>query len=186
MKTTRDSTRKGAAVDAGPPDFECLDTEQVSPDTQAKALAEGNRPLALLGYLLLGAYLGVVFVQAEVVSWFRIQEMFRFQSFHMYGIIGAAVLVAGISIQVIKRTGARTVWGDPIVLEDKEWGSGAGRGARYWLGGTIFGLGWGLLGACPGPIFALIGAGFPVLVVALLSAMLGAWSYGALRSYLPH
>ncbi len=143
-------------------------------------------PLAFLGYVLIGMLLGVVFIQSEVVSWYRIQEMFRFQSFHMYGIIGAAVLVAGISIQVIKRTGARTVWGDPIVLEDKEWGSGAGRGARYWLGGTIFGLGWGLLGACPGPIFALIGAGFPVLIIALLSAMLGAWSYGALRSHLPH
>jgi uncharacterized protein len=143
-------------------------------------------PLAFLGYVLIGVLLGVVFVQSEVVSWYRIQEMFRFQSFHMYGIIGSAVLVAGIAIQVVKRTGARTVWGEPILLEEKEWGTAEVRGPRYWLGGTIFGLGWGLLGACPGPIFALIGAGFPALVVALLSAMIGAWAYGALRSHLPH
>jgi uncharacterized protein len=169
-----------------PPDFECLDTEQVTPDGQAKALAEGNRPVALLGYLLLGVYLGVVFVQAEVVSWFRIQEMFRFQSFHMYGIIGTAVAVAALSVQVIKRMGLRTIHGEPIRLAPKEWGGGRIPGARYWIGGTLFGMGWALLGACPGPIFALLGAGITVLVAGLASAMLGTWAYAALRPSLPH
>ncbi|TVR52689.1 MAG: YeeE/YedE family protein [Gemmatimonadales bacterium] len=186
MKTTRDSTRKGAAGDQGPPDFECLDTEQVSPDTQAKARAEGNRPLALLGYLLLGAYLGVVFVQAEVVSWFRIQEMFRFQSFHMYGIIGTAVAVAALSVQVIKRMEVKTIHGEPIRLSPKDWGDSRIPGARYWIGGTLFGMGWALLGACPGPIFALLGAGITVLLVALASALAGTWAYAALRTRLPH
>ena len=186
MKTTHGSTRTGAAADQGPPDFECLDTEQVSPDVQAKALAEGNRPLALLGYLLLGVYLGVIFVQAEVVSWFRIQEMFRFQSFHMYGIIGTAVAVAALSVQVIKRLEVRTIHGEPIRLSAKEWGDSRIPGARYWIGGTFFGMGWALLGACPGPIFALLGAGITVFVVALGSALLGTWVYGALRMRLPH
>jgi uncharacterized protein len=187
MKTTRDEPMTTTpALDSGPPDFECLDTEQVTPDTREKALAEGNRPLALLGYLLLGTYLGVVFVQAEVVSWFRIQEMFRFQSFHMYGIIGMAVAVAALSVQVIKRLGVKTIHGEPIRLSPKEWGDSRVPGARYWIGGTLFGMGWALLGACPGPIFALLGAGISVLVVALVSAMLGTWAYAALRTRLPH
>jgi uncharacterized protein len=141
---------------------------------------------ALLGYLVLGAYLGVVFVQSEVVSWFRIQEMFRFQSFHMYGIIGTAVAVAGLSVQVIKRLGVKTIHGEPIRIASKEWGGGGIPGARYWIGGTLFGMGWALLGACPGPVFALIGAGISVLVVALASALLGTWAYAALRPRLPH
>lgn len=168
------------------PDFECIDTEQVSPETREKALEEGNRPLALVGYLLLGTYLGVVFVQSEVVSWFRIQEMFRFQSFHMYGIIGTAVAVAALSVQVIKRLGLKTLHGEPIQLTPKEWGRGRLPGARYWLGGTAFGMGWALVGACPGPMFALVGGGITVLLVALLFAMLGTWSYAALRHRLPH
>jgi uncharacterized protein len=175
------------------PDFECLDVEQVLPDEQEKALTEGNRPLALIVYLMLGAYLGFVFVQAEVVSWFRIQEMFRFQSFHMYGIIGSAVAVAGLSLFVIRKLQARTLHGEHIRLGEKEWGDSRIPGARYWLGGSFFGVGWALLGACPGPIFALIGVGIiapatglTVMVVALLAAMAGTWTYAAVRHRLPH
>jgi uncharacterized protein len=174
-------------------DFECIDTEQVAPGDREKALAEGNRPLALLVYGLIGAYLGVVFVQSEVVSWFRIQEMFRFHSFHMYGIIGSAVVVAALSVQLIKRLGLTTVHGEPIRLSPKEWGDGPIPGARYLLGGAAFGTGWALLGACPGPLFALIGigavapgTGLLVLGVPLLGALAGTWAYAALRHHLPH
>ncbi len=143
-------------------------------------------PLALAGYLLIGMYLGIIFVQSEVVSWFRIQEMFRFQSFHMYGIIGMAVVVAAISVQIIKRMGLTSATGEPIKLSPKQWGDSRIPGARYWIGGTIFGIGWALLGACPGPIFALLGGGVSVLIMALLGALAGTWAYSALRSKLPH
>jgi uncharacterized protein len=175
------------------PDFECLDVEQVAPDEQEGALVAGNRPLALFIYMVMGAYLGFIFVQAEVVSWFRIQEMFRFQSFHMYGIIGSAVVVAAISIFLIKRLNARTAHGDHITLSEKDWGDSKIPGARYWIGGSFFGLGWAFLGACPGPIFALIGigiiaptTGLTVMIAALVSAMAGTWTYAALRDRLPH
>ncbi len=138
--------------------------------------------LGLLIYLLIGIGFGIVLVRSEVVSWFRIQEMFRFQSFHMYGIIGSAVAVAALSIQVIKRMGISTLAGEPIAINAKEWGTGV----RYGVGGTTFGLGWALLGACPGPIFALIGSGVTVMVVALVSALGGTWTYAALRPRLPH
>lgn len=125
-------------------------------------------------YLLLGLYFGVVLIKSEVVSWFRIQEMFRFQSFHMYGVIGTALAVAALSLQLLKRRG--------ITVPDKE----LGKGTRYWLGGTIFGLGWGLAGACPGPIFALLGNGYGIAAVLLASAVLGTWAYAWLRPRLPH
>ena len=112
--------------------------------------------------------------------------MFRFQSFHMYGIIGGAVAVAVISLQLIKRFDIRTVDGEPIRLAPKQWGDSRIPGARYWIGGTLFGVGWALLGACPGPIFALFGSGVTVLIVALLAALLGTWAYALLRPYLPH
>ncbi len=134
-------------------------------------------------YLLLGVYLGVVFLKTEAVSWFRIQEMFRFHAFHMYGIIGGAVAVGALGVFLIKRAGARTVTGRPIVFPTPE---DTRPGPQHWIGGTIFGLGWGLLGACPGPIYALIGAGVWVMVVGLLAAMAGAWAYGFLRPRLPH
>lgn len=168
------------------PDFECLDTEQVLPAEREQAVAEGNRPLALLTYLALGVYLGVVFTQSEVVSWFRIQEMFRFQSFHMYGIIGSAVLVAAGSVALIRRLDLKTLHGESIRLVPKEWGGGRMPGVRYWLGGTLFGLGWALLGACPGPLFALLGSGLSVMGVALLAALGGTWAYAAVRHRLPH
>jgi uncharacterized protein len=176
----------GEVVGIGARAEECLDTEQVTTETREQARAEGNRPLALLGYLLVGVYLGVVFVQSEVVSWFRIQEMFRFQSFHMYGIIGTAVAVAAGSVWLIKRLGLKTVHGEPIRLSPKEWGDSRVPGARYLIGGTLFGMGWALLGACPGPLFALLGAGVTVLLVALVSALAGTWAYAAVRPHLPH
>ena len=168
------------------PDFECLDLEQVPPRLRSRALAEGNRPIALLGYLLIGVYLGVIFMQSEVVSWFRIQEMFRFQSFHMYGIIGTAVAVAALSVQLIKRFHVKTIHGEPIQIAPKEWSGGRIPGARYWMGGTAFGMGWALVGACPGPMFALVGGGVGALLVAILFAMAGTWTYAAVRNRLPH
>jgi hypothetical protein len=137
---------------------------------------------ALLVYLALGIGFGILITKAEVVSWFRIQEMFRFQSFHMYGIIGSAVLTAALSLQLIKRLGIRSLDGEPIVVAPKSLGSGT----RYWAGGTMFGLGWGLVGACPGPLFALIGAGLTAMIVVLVAALAGTWTYGALRPRLPH
>ena len=138
--------------------------------------------MAHVAYLVVGTLFGILFTKAEVISWFRIQEMFRFQAFHMYGIIGSAVIVAALSVWLIKRLGASAISGEPIVIPAKT----LGRGTRYWLGGTIFGLGWALTGACPGPLFALIGAGNAVLVVTLASAVAGTWLYGYLRPRLPH
>ncbi len=136
----------------------------------------------MIGYFLLGCAFGAVFMEAEVVSWFRIQEMFRFDAFHMFGIIGSAVVVAGLSLVAIKSFNLRADGGDPMGLAPKTLGSGV----RYVIGGTIFGLGWALTGACPGPLVALVGSGLPVMIVALASALAGTWVYGLLRSRLPH
>jgi uncharacterized membrane protein YedE/YeeE len=138
---------------------------------------------SLVVYFLLGVFLGVVFIKSEVSSWFRIQEMFRFQAFHMYGVIGSAVAVGSLSVFLLKRMHAHTVRGEPI---DFSGGEPDVVGSEHVLGGTIFGLGWGLVGACPGPVYALIGAGYGVMLVALLAAMTGAWVYGLLRPRLPH
>jgi uncharacterized membrane protein YedE/YeeE len=138
--------------------------------------------MRLLPYFLLGGAFGFVLVEAEVVSWFRIQEMFRFDAFHMYGVIGTAVITAALSLLVIRRIGACDVEGRPLALEPKTLGSGV----RYLAGGTTFGVGWALTGACPGPIVALIGSGVPVMLVALLSALAGTWMYGLLQPRLPH
>jgi uncharacterized protein len=140
------------------------------------------RSLPFAVYVVLGALFGIVLTKAEVLSWFRVQEMFRFQSFHMYGIIGTAVLTAMISLQLIRRAGLRSLTGEVIDPAPKEMG----RGTRYWLGGSMFGVGWALVGACPGPLLALIGGGVSVLVVTLLSAIAGTWAYGVLRPSLPH
>ena len=146
-------------------------------------MTTGSRPVVRLSvYFALGVLFGVVLTKSEVISWFRIQEMFRFQAVHMYGIIGSAVLVAGASLQLIKRLGARSLDGVPIVVPPKVMA----RGTRYWLGGICFGLGWALVGACPGPLFALLGSGISVISVVLLSAIAGTWTYGALRPRLPH
>ena len=149
---------------------------------QATMTKSDNTPTTLLVYLILGTLFGIVLVKSEVISWFRIQEMFRFHSFHMYGIIGSAIIVAATSIQFIKRMDIRTLGGEPIEISPKLWG----KGSRYWAGGTIFGLGWALLGACPGPIFALIGGGTSVLIVGLIGALIGTWTYAFLRPRLPH
>lgn len=138
--------------------------------------------MGLLPYFLIGIYFGIIFTKSEVISWFRIQEMFRFQAFHMYGIIGSAVVVAMISVFLIKRFKVKSLDGAEIVIPPKEMGSGT----RYWLGGTIFGLGWALTGACPGPMFALVGNGALVMLVAILSALAGTFTYGVLRPKLPH
>ncbi len=150
--------------------------EAVSPD-------EAGRLSGLAVYLLLGIVFGVILVRSEVISWFRIQEMFRFQSFHMYGVIASAVVVAAISVWLIRRSGATALDGEPIVIPPKEWGR---HGTRYWVGGTIFGVGWALTGACPGPLFALLGAGVGSIAIAIVSALAGAWVYGSLRPRLPH
>lgn len=136
----------------------------------------------LLPYLLVGIYFGIIFTKSEVISWFRIQEMFRFQAFHMYGIIGSAIAVAAISVQIIKRKGIRSMDGSEINIPPKVMGSGT----RYWLGGTFFGLGWALTGACPGPMFALVGNGALVMLVAIAAAIAGTYTYGVLRPKLPH
>ena len=138
--------------------------------------------MTLLPYFLLGAAFGIVIVEAEVISWFRIQEMFRFDAFHMYGIIGAAVVTAAISILTIKRLDIRGRDGTPLGLAPKSIGTGV----RYMAGGAMFGLGWALTGACPGPLVALVGAGMPVMLVTILSALGGTWIYGRLRPRLPH
>ena len=135
-----------------------------------------------VGYLLLGIVFGIVLTKSEVISWFRIQEMFRFQAFHMYGILGAAVAVAAVAVALIKTFNVKTVRGHDIHIQPKAMGESN----RCWIGGTIFGLGWALAGACPGPLFALIGSGISVMAVAVVSAVAGTWVYGALRPYLPH
>ena len=137
--------------------------------------------VGLLPYLGAGMIFGFIAIRSEIISWYRIQEMFRFDSFHMYGIIGSAVLVAMISVQILTRLGVRSADGEVIGLQPKDSGI-----VRYLAGGSIFGLGWALVGACPGPILALIGAGLPAFGVVLLGALMGTFVYGAVRRYLPH
>lgn len=131
-------------------------------------------------FLIAGILFGVILIKAEVVSWFRIQEMFRLESFHMYGVIGCAVTVGIISIQIIKRFNIKTINGEKIEITGKEYNKG------QIYGGLLFGVGWALTGACPGPMFALIGNGILVYIVALLSAIAGTWVYGLLSKKLPH
>ena len=133
-------------------------------------------------YLVVGILFGIVITKAEVISWFRIQEMFRFRAFHMYGIIISAILTAAASLALLRRFGVTTIAREPIAVPPKE----LGRGTRYWAGGLLFGVGWALTGACPGPLFALVGSGVTVVLVTLLSALAGTWLYGLLRPRLPH
>lgn len=132
-------------------------------------------------YILIGIFFGIVMYKSEAASWFRIYEMFHFQSFHMYGVIGSALFVGIIGVQLIKHKRLKDKDGQAITFEDKErslW--------RYILGGLIFGLGWGLAGACPGPMFVLLGAGVLPIIVVIIGAMAGTWLYGLLRDKLPH
>jgi len=153
-------------------------TAVVAPELQAQTAPRQR----VLVYVLLGIVFGVVLTKSEAVSWFRIQEMFRFQSFHMYGIIGSALAVAATSVALIRRFEVRALTGEEVALAPKEFGTGR----RYWIGGTVFGLGWALTGACPGPLVALIGTGATTFVVAVLGAVAGTWLYGFLRPHLPH
>lgn len=133
-----------------------------------------------LKYLVVGLLFGIVFVKAQVISWFRIQEMFRLQSFHMFGIIGSAVVTGMISVWLIKKFDLKTIYGEPITFTPKKFNMG------QVYGGLLFGLGWGLTGACPGPLFAQIGTGASVVIIVLLSAVAGTWVYGRFRGLLPH
>lgn len=142
--------------------------------------AVGARSLFL--YFLLGIFFGITLIKSEVVSWYRIQEMFRFDDFHMYGVLGSAVGTAALSLFLLRRLGARSIDGQPIEVPRKHLGSGS----RYAIGGSMFGLGWTLTGACPGPIVALVGFGVTPFLVVMGSALLGTWSYSHLRSRLPH
>jgi uncharacterized membrane protein YedE/YeeE len=131
-------------------------------------------------YLFAGLFFGILLVKSQVISWFRIQEMFRLQSFHMYGIIGSAVVTGIISVWLIKKFRVKTIHGEPIVLHAKQFNKG------QVYGGLLFGAGWALTGACPGPLYALIGTGATVVIITLLSAIAGTWVYGWLREKLPH
>ena len=131
-------------------------------------------------YLIAGILFGIILVKSEVISWFRIQEMFRLQSFHMYGVIGSAIVTGIISIQIIKRLHIKTINGERIELPHKDFHKG------QIYGGLLFGFGWALTGACPGPLFAQIGTGAVVILVTLVSAIAGTWVYGLLREKLPH
>lgn len=157
------------------------DHEVRSLDTMCINESEQQHPAWYnIKYLFVGIWFGIVFVKAEVISWFRVQEMFRFQSFHMYGVIGTAVVVAAISVFLIKKFKAKTIHGEPIVFHDKQFNKG------QIYGGLIFGLGWALTGACPGPLFAQLGTGFMVVSIVILSAIAGTWVYGYMRDKLPH
>jgi uncharacterized membrane protein YedE/YeeE len=131
-------------------------------------------------YLIMGSLFGIILVKSEVISWYRIQEMFRLQSFHMYGVIGSAVVTGMISVWLIKKFNIKTIHGEKIELPTKTFNKG------QIYGGLIFGFGWAITGACPGPLFAQIGSGFSVVIVTLLSAIAGTWVYGYFREKLPH
>ncbi len=143
--------------------------------------SEIKKPFAAnLVYAFIGMLFGIVFVKAEIVSWFRIQEMFRFQSFHMYGVIGTAVVVGIISVFSIKKYNLKTLDGEKVVIVKKTFNKG------QIIGGLLFGIGWAITGACPGPLFAQIGSGFTVISITFLSAVAGTWVYGYFQNKLPH
>lgn len=137
--------------------------------------------MKFIKFLLVGVVFGIVLTKSEAVSWYRIYEMFHFQSFHMFGIIMTAVVVGTIGLQIIKRNNIKDISGEPISIPNKEKGF-----TGYLVGGILFGLGWGLVGTCPGPMYILIGAGFWGIGVVLLGAFVGTYFYGLLKSKLPH
>ncbi|HSR37577.1 MAG TPA: DUF6691 family protein [Phnomibacter sp.] len=143
--------------------------------------SELDKPITSnIKYLVYGVLFGIIAVKSEIISWFRIQEMFRFESFHMYGVIGSAVVVGMISVALIKKFKVKSIEGEPITFSKKTFNKG------QIFGGLTFGLGWAITGACPGPLYAQIGAGATVIVVTLLSAIAGTWVYGRFREKLPH
>ncbi|MFB9110826.1 DUF6691 family protein [Flavobacterium gyeonganense] len=133
-----------------------------------------------LKYLIVGIFFGIIFVKAEIISWFRIQEMFSLESFHMYGVIGSAVAVGLLSVQLIKKFNIKTLQGEKIEIQPKTFNKG------QIYGGLLFGFGWAITGACPGPLFAQIGTGATVIIVTLVSAIAGTWVYGLVKDKLPH
>lgn len=165
--------QQGAVTDGDPgarsPDAVCINESRLE-----------HKWYHRLKYLAVGMLFGIILVKAEVVSWFRIQEMFRLQSFHMYGIIGSAVITGMLSVWLIKKFNVKTIYGEPVRLSSKTFHKG------QIYGGLVFGLGWAMTGACPGPLFAQAGTGGGVVVVTLLSAIAGTWVYGRLRKKLPH
>ncbi len=134
-----------------------------------------------LKFLIVGTFFGIVLSKSEVISWYRIYEMFHFKSFHMYGVIGSAVVLGIISVQIIKRQKLKTIDGGEMDFTPKRLSY-----YRYLIGGIIFGMGWALTGACPGPMFILLGKGVTVMIVVLISGILGTLAYGMLRDKLPH
>jgi uncharacterized protein len=156
-------------------DFEVRSLDQ-APHVESQSQPVGYN----LNYFIAGILFGILLVKSEVISWFRIQEMFRFQSFHMYGVIGSAVLVGMISVFIIKRLKLKSFTGDTITFPVRK----LSKGNIY--GGLLFGFGWALTGACPGPLFAQLGSGALVTVVTLLSAIAGTWVYGLFYKKLPH
>ncbi|SDL63899.1 DUF6691 family protein [Kriegella aquimaris] len=134
-----------------------------------------------LSYLFIGIFFGIVMFKSEAASWFRIYEMFKFESFHMYGIIGSALVIGIAMVQWIKRYNIKSFYGEKILFMPKEKGI-----RQYLFGGIVFGLGWALAGACPGPMFTLVGAGYVPILVVIFGAMLGTYLYGVLKDRLPH
>lgn len=132
-------------------------------------------------FLITGIVFGIIMTKSEAISWFRIQEMFRFESFHMYGIIGVAVGLGALFTFILKKTNAKTMYGSELSLTPKTMSV-----ARYLIGGTIFGLGWAMTGACPGPLFTLLGHGIWSIAIVIISATVGTFVYGVFRSKLPH
>ncbi len=161
---------------------ENVDLEKCSLDTEGinEPHIQQHKWYHNVKYLLVGIVFGIAFVKTEIISWFRIQEMFRLQSFHMFGVIGTAVVVGIISVQLIKRFNIKTIYGEEVVFHKKKFNKG------QVIGGLLFGFGWALTGACPGPLFAQISAGFLIIAVPLLSAIAGTWVYGFFRDKLPH
>ncbi len=157
-------------------DFEVRSLDEVAPNKSST----NEKGLAFVKYLLFGMLFGIILVKSEVISWYRIQEMFRLQSFHMYGVLGSAVITGAISIRLIKKFNLKSIHGEEIKLPQKKFSKG------QIYGGLLFGFGWAITGACPGPLFALIGSGFSVVIVTLISAIAGTWVYGAVRDRLPH
>jgi uncharacterized membrane protein YedE/YeeE len=137
--------------------------------------------MKFIKYLFVGMFFGIILVKSEAVSWYRIFEMFKFQAFHMYGIIGSAVILGVVAVQLIKISGLKSIEGQKINIRPKEKGF-----VRYLIGGAIFGLGWALAGACPGPMYILVGTGVFSMLIVIAAAVLGTFVYGLIRHKLPH
>lgn len=156
-------------------DQEFIETDKETADKKAE-----NSLLSNLKYLPAGILFGFFLTKAEVISWFRIQEMFLLKSFHMYGVIGSAVVTGFLSLQIIKRLKIKSLEGQPIQVQPKTFHKG------QIFGGLLFGFGWAMTGACPGPLFIQIGTGATIIIISLISAIAGTWLYGKLQAHLPH